>query len=386
MKVALLGYGTVGVGVRQMLLASPTLEAGPVLVRPGKADESWKVTAMEEILADGEVGAVVEVMGGVDAAYRYAKAALTAGRHFVTANKMLVAAHAPALAALAEEKGVAFLFGAACGGGVPFLHNLARAVGSGDDVTALGGILNGTCNYILDAMERRGQDFARALSGAQSLGYAEADPGADLSGLDALRKVVLGCAAAWGLLPTEGLLREGIESFTAADVAALAALGRRCRLMGRAEMQGGRLCALVEPTVCPAASPAAAVLENGNLAWYRAKSAGQITLLGQGAGRYPTASAVLRDLEGILEGERSMLPRGCRPCRAEGGLLRRRYYVRCPGSAAAALEAERHFEGEAGTARLLTAPMTPAAIHQWAAARRGAGEEIFFAAWEEEEC
>ena len=153
MKVAVLGFGTVGYGVYEMLKASDGLEAGPVLVRPGKTDESFKVDSMERILADSSVEAVAEVMGGVEPAFSYACEAMKAGRHFVTSNKALVAAKGIELAGIAKENNVAFLFSAACGGGVPFLHNLALAVES-DKILSVGGILNGTTNYMLDNMQR----------------------------------------------------------------------------------------------------------------------------------------------------------------------------------------------------------------------------------------
>ena len=149
MKVAVLGFGTVGAGIYEMLAGARGLEQGPVLVRPGKDDAPFKRTSIEAILAEPGVEAVAEAMGGIEPAFSYAKAALNAGKHFVTSNKALVAAHGIELSGLAREKSVAFLFSAACGGGVPFLHNLSIAVES-DIIVSLGGILNGTTNYMLD--------------------------------------------------------------------------------------------------------------------------------------------------------------------------------------------------------------------------------------------
>ena len=187
MKVAVLGYGTVGAGVYSMLSDAPGMEAGPVIVRPGKAVESFMVSDAALIFGDPTVDAVVETLGGLDPAYSYGMRALEAGKHFITANKVMVASHGLELAALAREKGAAFLFSAACGGGVPFLHNLALSAET-DRIEAVSGILNGTTNYMLDAMQRRGLSYGDALREAQSLGYAESDPTADVSGLDALRK------------------------------------------------------------------------------------------------------------------------------------------------------------------------------------------------------
>ena len=162
MRVAVLGYGTVGIGVYEMLKSAVGLEPGPVLVREGKAREAFHVTSLDEILSDPDVGAVVEAMGGVEPAYRYAREVLLTGRHFVTSNKVLVAAKGPELAALARDHGAAFLFSAACGGGVPLLHNLSVATKS-DEILSVSGILNGTTNYMLYAMQSRGLDYGEAL-------------------------------------------------------------------------------------------------------------------------------------------------------------------------------------------------------------------------------
>ena len=381
MKVAVLGYGTVGKGVFEMLTEARGLEQGPVLVRQGKMREIFQTDSMERILMDGSIGAVVETMGGEEPAFAYVSAALRAGKHVVTANKALVAAHGLELARLARENGAALLFSAACGGGVPFLHNLSLATQS-DRVLTLGGILNGTTNYMLDAMQRRDLTYAQALADAQELGYAEADPTADVSGLDALRKIMLACAVAFDRLPGEGLLHEGIEAFTAEDAADLKARGLVCRLVGRGGMAGDQVYAFVEPTLFAEGAPERSVLDNYNLARYEAKCAGPIVLMGQGAGRYPTASAVLRDLSDVLQGKRAMLSPTCQSARADNSGCGHRYYVRIPAALA------REFPGadaaeSGGIVRLVTQPMTVLKMHEKAAALRQAGAELFFAGIEE---
>lgn len=381
MKVAVLGYGTVGKGVFEMLTEARGLEQGPVLVRQGKIREIFQTDSMERILMDGSIGAVVETMGGEEPAFSYVSAALRAGKHVVTANKALVAAHGLELARLARENGAALLFSAACGGGVPFLHNLSLATQS-DRVLTLGGILNGTTNYMLDAMQRRDLTYAQALADAQELGYAEADPTADVSGLDALRKIMLACAVAFDRLPGEGLLHEGIEAFTAEDAADLKARGLVCRLVGRGGMAGEQVYAFVEPTLFAEGAPERSVLDNYNLARYEAKCAGPIVLMGQGAGRYPTASAVLRDLSDVLQGKRAMLSPTCQSARADNSGCGHRYYVRIPAALA------REFPGadaaeSGGIVRLVTQPMTVLEMHEKAAALRQAGAELFFAGIEE---
>ena len=380
MKVAVLGYGTVGLGVHEMLKKAKGLEAGPVLVRPGKDDAPFKVTSMETITGDESVGAVAEVMGGVEPAYSYAAAALRAGKHFVTSNKALVAAKGPELAELARENGVAFLFSAACGGGVPILHNLSIARET-DEILSLGGILNGTTNYMLDAMQRLGLDYGEALADAQRLGYAEADPSADVSGLDALRKIMLACAVSYDQLPTEGLLNEGIEAITAADVRHFQSRGYTCRLLARGGCMDGRVYAYVEPVLLRDGAPECAVLENYNLARYEGRCAGPMVFIGQGAGRWPTASAVLRDLSGVLCGKDHMLTDACRRVAADNSQVRHGYYVRLPESLADRLDSES-CETEEGLARMITKPLSVEEMHRKAQVLRQSGAAVFFAAIE----
>ena len=379
MKVALLGFGTVGVGVYGMLDGAYELEQGPVLVRPGKDDSFFKVTEIEKIVNDPSVGAVAEVMGGIEPAYSYVSAALAAGKHVVTSNKALVAAHGPELAELAEKNNVAFLFSAACGGGVPFLHNLALATES-DKILSVGGILNGTTNYMLDAMQRRGMDYGDALKDAQRLGYAEADPTADVSGLDALRKIMLACAVAYDQLPAEGLHNEGIESLTAADVAHFKARGLTCRLLASGGLSDeGRVYAFVEPVLLPASAAECAVLDNFNLARYEGENSGAIILIGQGAGRWPTASAVVRDLSCILQGQRTMMQAGCPRVKADNSACSRVYYVRLPARFEDMLPL-KEAEKDGDLLRAVTEPMPVSAMHEAAAKLRQAGAEVFFAA------
>lgn len=385
MKVAVLGFGTVGVGVYEMLQAASGLEAGPVLVRPGKADQPFKVTDIADITGDKSVDAVAEVMGGVEPAFTYAMAAIRAGKHFVTSNKALVAAKGVELQAAAREAGVAFLFSAACGGGVPFLHNLARARET-DSVLSVGGILNGTTNFMLDKMQSEGLDYADVLREAQQLGYAEADPTADVTGLDALRKIMLACAVAWGVLPQEGLLNEGIDSLSAADVQDFQARGLTCRLTASgSRADDGRIAAFVEPVLLRPGEAECAVLKNNNLARYVGQNAGLIALMGQGAGRYPTASAVLRDLSGIAQGEWAMFPADVKNGAAENASASNVYYLRLPKAAGAALQELPVREvladdGAAGVLRVLTEKVSVAKMHAFAKSLRAEGHGVFFAA------
>ena len=316
-------------------------------------------------------------MGGVDVAYAYGVKALKAGKHFVTSNKALVSAKGVELDALAREKGVGFLFSAACGGAVPFLHNLELARQS-DDIEALGGILNGTTNYMLDRMQSEGLGYEEALSEAQALGYAEADPTADVTGLDALRKIMLGCAVAYDRLPVEGLYNEGIDSLTAADVAHFQGKGLTCRLLAKGGLAEGKLYAYVQPALLPADAPECAVKKNFNMAKYLGKNSGQIVLMGQGAGRYPTASAVIRDLECIRFGQREMLHELCEYSKAENDGCLCTYYVRMPKACVAEFELAES-EAQGGAVYAITKPISVKAMHEKVRALRKGGMPIFFA-------
>lgn len=380
MKVAVLGYGTVGVGVYEMLQAAKDLEAGPVLVRPGKEDKAFKVSRIEDITGDPSVDAVAEVMGGVEPAFTYAMAAIRAGKHFVTSNKALVAAKGVELNRAAREAGVSFLFSAACGGGVPFLHNLARAVET-DDILTVGGILNGTTNFMLDQMQSTGMDYSDALKQAQQLGYAEADPTADVTGLDALRKIMLACAVAWGVLPQSGLNNEGIDSLSAADVKDFMGRGYVCRLVASGQRASdGRVSAYVEPVLVRVGDAESAVLKNYNMARYEGKNAGPIAMIGQGAGRYPTASAVLRDLSGICQGESAMFSADCVDGTADNSAAGHAYYVRLPKACESTFAAAKVFADDGETIRILTEEISVQKMHESAAALRKAGQPVFFAA------
>ena len=379
MKVAVLGFGTVGVGVFEMLKNAEGMEQGTVLVRPGKDDTAFKRTSIEEIVNDPEIDAVAELMGGIEPAFSYACAAIKAGKHFVTSNKALVAAKGIELSQLAYENNVGFLFSAACGGAVPYLHNLSVARQS-DKILSLSGILNGTTNYMLDSMQRLGLEYEDALKDAQKLGYAEADPTADVSGMDALRKIMLACAVSYDMLPTEGLLNEGIENITANDVKHFSSKGYTCRLMvNGGKTRDGGVYAYVEPVLFRDSAPECSVLQNFNMACYEGFNSGRISLMGQGAGRYPTASAVLRDLHGIESGRKYMLRKECRRVKAEHDKCSHLYYVRVSEAMQDRIPAET-VETEGGVSRLMTVPMSVLKMHETAKKIREDGGEIFFAA------
>ncbi len=380
MKVAVLGYGTVGKAVTELLLGSERLSLGGVLVRKGKAALPFHTDDPSSLLAGEDVYAVVEVLGGIEPAFSYAKAALRSGKHLVTANKALVAAHGLALAALARENNVAFRFTAACGGALPYLRHLALARDSEGGITNLGGILNGTTNFILSSMENGGQSIPDAVRRAQALGYAEADPTDDLNGTDTARKLALACAVAFDALPSpDGILREGICAFSPDSAADLRARGLTVRLCAKGAMTADGLCAFVEPTVFPLSAAEARVTGSGNYAWAEGCSSGRVAFSGAGAGGAPTASNVLRDLLEIEAGCGEMLSPACREVQTNNSGAVRRYYLFGDACALPALEEERR----PGTqvSGWYKQPCSPAGIHALAAEWRKRGE-VFFAGTE----
>ena len=378
MKYALLGFGTVGVGVYEMADRMQDIQCAKVLVRTGKVQHDWQTDDFEAIRSDADIQVVIEVMGGLHPAYEYVSAALSAGKHVVTANKQLVATFGVELQKLALEHNVAFLFSPACGGGIPFLHNLALAAQT-DRITEVGGILNGTTNYMLDAMQRRGWGYNEALKNAQALGYAEAIPDADVGGMDAAAKIRLACGVAFDLLPQlEGMCVEGITSFTAADVAHLQSKNLACKLIAKGGKQEQGVYAYVEPTIFAANTAEAALPDNYNLVKYLADKACDMTYSGQGAGRYPTASAVVRDLQDIVCGRRLMFSPNLQSGKADPNACSHPYYVRLSAAFADRVPTERK-EQDGDDIRIITPAMTVGEMHALAAQLRQEGAQVFFA-------
>ncbi len=333
MKIALLGMGTIGTGVYEIAQSLPDVEVKWVLEKRFQAE--YITDDMNVILSDPEIELVVETMGGLHPAYEFASQALASGRHFVTANKLLVSAYGVELTKLAREKGVAFLYGAACGGGIAYLANLTIARGI-DRITALGGILNGTTNYILDAMQTKGSDYAAVLAEAQSLGYAERDPSSDVDGLDTQRKLILASAVGFDRwFKPEDIPTRGIASVLPLDVTWAKTHGLVIRLCARAERSAdGKVSACVEPTLVDRHAPEAAILSNVNYAWYEGEKYGLMSYIGQGAGKDPTAANVLRDVRSVSAGHRYMTSETCVPGVPDNASAVERYYLRVPAGTA----------------------------------------------------
>ena len=266
MKIALLGFGNVGRGAYETLEASPEIEVKRVLVRSVRPCGTSAVTTdFSEILNDPEIKLVAEVMGGYEPARSYVLAALRAKKHVVSANKELLCKSFSELKSAAFKNGVCLRYTACAGGGIPWLFNLERAARC-DEIQTLSGIMNGTTNFMLHAMEQSDIGFDEALKRAQSLGYAEAEPSADVDGHDAARKCAVSANLAFHTMLHETQMNvEGIRRVQPCDIAF--AKSRNCvlKLIARAHCANGAVGAYVEPCFVKASSQEAAVIENYNL-------------------------------------------------------------------------------------------------------------------------
>ena len=314
-RVGLLGCGTVGSSLISLLQRqnSPIgartgldIVVAAVAVRdvsrprPEAIAEALLTTDAASIVVDPAIDVVVEVMGGIEPARTLVLAALGAGKPVITANKALLAAHGAELFAAADAAGVDLLFEAAVAGGIPFIRPLRESL-RGEPIRRVMGIMNGTTNYILTRMTEAGAQYGEALAEAQALGYAEADPTADVEGLDAAAKIAIVASIAFGVDVTDSMVdAEGISSITADDIAFATRNGFVIKLLAVAERfdteSGYELIAAVHPVLVPASHPLASVRESFNAVFVEGEAVGELMFYGRGAGGDPTASAVLGDL------------------------------------------------------------------------------------------
>lgn len=319
-NVGLLGLGTVGVGTARILLdpvGRHPLIGQLNLARVGVRDlhksrpialaASCLTTDLESIVTDPEIAVVVEVLGGLEPARSLILKAITHGKHVVTANKAVIARYGDEIFTAANQAGVYVMLEAAVGGGIPIVQPLKQALGV-NRIHALTGIVNGTTNYILTRMQREGGDFESILADAQRLGYAEADPSADVDGLDAADKIaILASLAFGGRIKLADVYSEGIRQVTAADMAYAQRLGFVIKLLAIARRQLGtdthpaleELELRVHPTLLPLSHPLAAVNDVYNAILVEGDPIGQVMFFGPGAGEGPTASAIVSDLMAV---------------------------------------------------------------------------------------
>ena len=308
-NVAILGFGTVGSGVAEVLTGHENSIARKAdgLIRlkyildvrdfPDSPFAGKFVKDFAVIENDPEVDIVVETIGGAKAALDFTRRALEAGKSVVTSNKELVASHGYELTQLAREKGVCYLFEASVGGGIPIIRPLSQCLAA-NEILEIYGILNGTTNYILTRMIRTGLTFDAALQEAQDNGYAERDPSADVEGHDACRKICILAAIAFGRhIYPEQVPTQGITGVTLADVDYAESAGKKIKLLGRAiRREDGRVCAYVAPHLVDQSNPLAGVEDVFNAISVQGDAIGDVMFYGRGAGKLPTASAVVADV------------------------------------------------------------------------------------------
>lgn len=328
MKIALLGYGTVGRGVDKIISARVgDVEVSRILELPDRLSDPRMTSDYAQILADPEVELVVECMGGIEPARSYIMAALQAKKHVVTSNKAVVAAHFAEFAAASAASGAGLFVEAAVGGGVPWIASIEK-VRRVDEVTSFSGIMNGTTNYVVDAMLREGSDFADVLAEAQRLGYAERDPSADIDGVDVLNKTIITASVAFGVACERALPASGIRNLTKADLSAFSAHGLTVKLLGHGVCRDGRYAAAVEPVAVASGSLEAHVPTNFNLMTLEGSTVGELKFYGQGAGSLPTGNAIVQDVLDCAGGVRRPTYDFSRPCAYDPSLLRADYVFR----------------------------------------------------------
>lgn len=329
MKVALLGFGTVGYGVYDILSKKGGYEVAYVLDLKKHDDITAKsVTDIAEILNDASVDTVVELIGGLHPAYEFISSAIKAGKNVITANKFVICEYYAELSALAKEHSVALRYTAAVGGGIQWLVNLERMV-KNDTIHTITGIMNGTTNFILDRMHTEKCDYNDALREAQELGYAEADPTADTEGFDTLRKTVISASVAFGASysPKDADVL-GISTVFSSDIKAAEEMGCVIRLLGSISNSDGKTAARVEPTFVSRNSMFAKVQKNLNYISVTSELAGVSGYFGPGAGRYPTAYTVVNDCIDVAEGVKHSYNNSFDAKTIDNTSVKQKYYVR----------------------------------------------------------
>ena len=325
--VGQIGCGTVGSGVVRILNSNRSLISSRtgcdigikrIAVRSFddpryvEVPEGMLTEKVEEVLDDPEIEILVEVMGGVEPARSFVERALKGGKHVITANKALMSTHGGELLELAESRGLVLAFEASVGGGIPIIHPLKEGL-AGNRITGILGIVNGTTNYILTRMSEEGLSFQEALRQAQELGYAEADPSADVEGQDAAAKLAILASIAFNVrVHLEDVYTEGISRLTPEDIRFARELGYTIRLLAIAKREEEGISVRVHPTMIPLDHPLAAVQDVFNAVFVSGDAVGDLMFYGRGAGSLPAASAVVGDViyaaRTILNGGRGL---GC---------------------------------------------------------------------------
>lgn len=348
-NVAIMGYGTIGSGVAEILDGNQDViakQAGQEVALkyvldlrefPDSPVADKIIHNFKVIEEDADVQVVVETMGGLNPSYPFVKASLEAGKHVVTSNKALVAAHGTELLAIAKKRGVNFFFEASVGGGIPIIRPLYRCL-MGERIEEITGILNGTTNYILTKMDKEGASFAGALKEAQDLGYAERNPEADVEGHDTCRKIAILTAMATGReVNCEEIYTEGITRITDVDFRYAEKMGTSVKLFGSSRVEGDLVHAWVAPVMIGKSHPLYAVGDVFNGILVKGNMLGTTMYYGSGAGKLPTASAVVADIIEAAQNIDRNVPMGWTDERlsiADMDTSSHRYFVRIAGDPA----------------------------------------------------
>ncbi|MBE6877728.1 MAG: homoserine dehydrogenase [Ruminococcaceae bacterium] len=367
MNIALLGFGVVCSGVYEILKTLPEYNVTKILIRnPAKKTMDCMTLDFADIENDKAIDLVVEAIGGLHPAREYILASLNAKKHVVTANKAVVAAYFEEFVAAAKENGVKFMVEATSGGGIPWIKNLQR-VGRIDDVTSLHGIMNGTSNFILSAMTSEGKDFDDVLKAAQELGYAEADPSADIDGDDVRNKCAISASIAFGCpVDVNSILQSGIRYITKADIDWFKENGLVCKLFATAKREGDKFDAVVEPVLLCCDTVEANVPKNYNITCLYGETIGEVKLYGQGAGGLPTGNAIVQDIIDINTGNAFDISFDKTLIKTEA--VTGRYYLRIPAGIDCYKDILRDViekeEASENSTVVITKEVTPAKIHQ----------------------
>ncbi len=389
MKIAIMGFGVVGSGVGEVVTKNQDIlvkkcgepvEIAHILDLRDFPDSEFKCFTKDfnDILNDPEVGVVVETMGGVNPAYTFTKQLLLAGKQVVTSNKELVATHGTELIKIAREKNINYLFEASVGGGIPIIRPMYSCLTAGE-ATDVFGILNGTTNYILTQMFQYGETFESALRAAQQKGYAEADPTADVEGFDTCRKIAILAALAFGkALEYKDIATEGITKITAEDVAYAEKLGYAIKLLGHSCKASDGIYAAVFPAFVPKNNPLAGINDVFNGIIVKGEDLGDVMFYGRGAGKLPTANAVVADVVDAIKHKNVNIiikweeynPEN----QSQGKDLKYAYYVRFEGAAPSNIPSSRivaFSDTVESEFAVLTEEMTPAQLEDFKASLSG---------------
>jgi len=361
MKIAIMGFGTIGSGVYEVLEnnkekiaanVGQVLEVKHILDLRDFPDSpaADKITHDFNVIAqDEEVAIVVEAMGGVEPAYTFVKTCLEAGKNVVTSNKALVAAHGTELLQIARDKNINFQFEASVGGGIPIIRPLYTCL-MGEKIEEITGILNGTTNFILTKMDKEGASFDAVLKEAQALGYAEADPTADVGGHDTCRKISILTAMATGKeVNYEDIYTEGITEITDTDFKYAEKLGTSVKLFGSSRIDGDKVVAFVAPMMIAKEHPLYAVSDVYNGVLVKSNMLGTSMYYGRGAGKLPTASAVVADIMEEAKNLNKNIPLGWGADKLAIAPVEESahaYFVRMAGAADALAELAGQYLGE----------------------------------------